>query len=463
MAYAIMRFEKHSITEVGGLAGSLAHTFRSRYTPNADPKRIADNETLVGVSDPHQVVEAIQSRYPKKPKKNNVGCYEFMVTYSPEADIDPAAYFDRAISWLEKEFGAENVVSVVRHNDETTPHIAAYVVPIDPDTGRLNARRWTGGKALCSALQTRFWEHTGRDYGLERGVKGSQAKHMTIAHWYGAHQSLDERENVLKAREKELSQREKELSAATRSLKADLSDLSERETALEARAAEMADSYMQQQKDLSQQREAVQNQMSRSSAAESRVRRAEVRLSERESALDQRQAALDARDIELEKRREKISETEQKLAALERELASRGVKLAGGEAALVKRQAEIDNAGQKLQERLQEARKQQEQWKALQDDWLSSHAPVELSRVQRLSLEFAEMPEQRRMDAMGELYQQDRATADAVHRLGWVSYDTGHVTPEGRRVLVERGGIQEHEKRLDEWPLSGLDRGPDGP
>ena len=30
------------------------------------------------------------------------------------------------------------------HRDESTPHMYAYVVPLDESTGRLNARRWLG-------------------------------------------------------------------------------------------------------------------------------------------------------------------------------------------------------------------------------------------------------------------------------------------------------------------------------
>lgn len=440
MAYAIMRFEKHKAANLSSLAGSLSHTFRSRFTPNADPEKRLDNETLVGVSDPHAIIEAVRGRFPDKIKSNNVGCYEFLIAYSPEADIDPAAYFDRAISWLQSEFGVENVVSVERHNDESTPHLAAYVVPIDPDTGNLNARRWTGGKALCSAMQTRFWEHAGRDLGLDRGIKGSQARHTSIAHWYGAHQTLDERENVLKAREKELSQREKELSAAKRSLQADLSDLSERETALEARAAEMADSYMEQQKDLSRQREALQNSMSRSEKAEIRVNRAESKLSEREAALGQRQAALDARDIELEERRGQISKTEQKLAALERELSARGETLAGGEKALEQRQAEIERAGSILRQKLDAARVAQEQFEQQKAAWIAANRPALPPLVQHL----------KHLETLGTVASAEYLEAQDDSELHDLFCPLDGITKKGRALLDRYKNVQERAEKFEE-------------
>ena len=45
--------------------------------------------------------------------------------------------------------GRKNVVYAGIHQDETTPHMYAYVVPRDPESGRLNAKRWLGrAKAL---------------------------------------------------------------------------------------------------------------------------------------------------------------------------------------------------------------------------------------------------------------------------------------------------------------------------
>lgn len=460
MAYAIMRFEKHKASAVGNLAGSLAHTFRSRFTPNADPERIADNETLVGVSDPKAVIEAIQARYPKKIRSNNVGCYEFLMTYSPDAGIDPDAYFDRSISWLEKEFGAENVVSVVRHNDETTPHIAAYVVPVDPETGNLNARGWTGGKARCSALQTRFWEHAGRDLGLERGVKGSEASHMSIAAWYGEHQSLDQKKQSINAEKQQLEQQKKDLQRRERDIQFDKDDVAERESKLSKKAQELADQFLEDTKELKRESTAVQNRMVRAEKAERRVNKAESRLDEREHSLNQRQAALDSLRVEVEEKHAKMLEQaeilavkEAKLANLERELRERGDKLASGEEVLAERQGEIDKAGKQLQQRLAAAREQQEAW-------LARHQPAALSDAERLSLEFAVMPFKERCTAMNKLWESDNALALAVDRLGWVTYGTGDVTEDGRRVLVERGTAEDQERKLEEWRLDGFDNTP---
>ena len=46
----------------------------------------------------------------------------------------------------------------------------AYVVPRDPESGRLNAKRWLGGAKALRDMQSEFAEQVGRQHGLERGL-----------------------------------------------------------------------------------------------------------------------------------------------------------------------------------------------------------------------------------------------------------------------------------------------------
>jgi hypothetical protein len=62
--------------------------------------------------------------------------------------------FSHAVrDWLVAEFGEANVVSVVLHADESTPHIQAVVVPIKD--GKLCAKHWLDGPARLSKLWSR--------------------------------------------------------------------------------------------------------------------------------------------------------------------------------------------------------------------------------------------------------------------------------------------------------------------
>lgn len=185
MAYAILRTAK--LKSMGAIGGSLAHTYRTRETPNADAQRDHLNEHH-GPGDPDAIREAIRVRLPEKRRKDAVLCLEYFVGASPEffqGEQDGTGYFAAAVDWLKRRHGAENVVAWSVHRDETSPHLVAYVVPLD-EAGKLNAKRFTGGKAALSRMQTDFAETCGRQFGLQRGIEGSKATHTTVREYYGA-------------------------------------------------------------------------------------------------------------------------------------------------------------------------------------------------------------------------------------------------------------------------------------
>lgn len=85
--------------------------------------------------------------------------------------------------WLaEKAGGAENIVTFCLHLDETTPHIHATICPMY--NGRLNSKKFIDGPQGLRRLQTEYAEKVSRKWGLERGVKGSKAKHQTLTEFY---------------------------------------------------------------------------------------------------------------------------------------------------------------------------------------------------------------------------------------------------------------------------------------
>ena len=96
-------------------------------------------------------------------------------------------WMGQSLAWLQHEWGAENVVHVEPHLDETTGHLTGLIVPVDLRTGRLNARAWIGGRASksepgtsrLSGHQTRYAEAV-EDLGLRRGRTGSTATHTTL-------------------------------------------------------------------------------------------------------------------------------------------------------------------------------------------------------------------------------------------------------------------------------------------
>ncbi len=187
MSYAILRAAK--LTTWGNVSSSGGHNWRERETPNADPLRTPGNRSK-GAHSAAELVKRMKARMPAKVRKNAVLGIEYFIGASPEWFTSQSAnrrdeYLDAAEVWLRERHGAENVIAVTRHYDETSPHLCAYVVPIDPDTGRLNASRFLDGVKKLSEMQTEFASQVGARFDLERGIEGSRAKHERVERFYG--------------------------------------------------------------------------------------------------------------------------------------------------------------------------------------------------------------------------------------------------------------------------------------
>jgi len=185
MKYAILRTQK--LKSGQAVRRSLTHAFREQDTPNADPSKTPDN-THIGAQDVGEALDKFNARLPDKVRKNAVLCVEYLVTGSPDAmkamtRQQQDAYFADALKWLQVRHGAENVVYAGVHRDETTPHMYAYVVPLD-ERGKLNCRSFLGGAKALGEMQTDFAKRVGLAHGLERGLEGSKARHTTIGQYY---------------------------------------------------------------------------------------------------------------------------------------------------------------------------------------------------------------------------------------------------------------------------------------
>jgi hypothetical protein len=191
--FAVMRFEK--LKTYGNIGGVEGHCARTRPTPNADPTKSKLNRWLIGSE---HISDAVKARIgERKVRKNAVLAVEFLLTASPDyfrphqtefggtyQEERVKAFEDASLTWLKAEFGTDNVVSAVTHLDEQTPHVHAILVPIDPDTNKLNASRWFDGKKSLAELQTRFALSVNH-LGLRRGKEHSTATHARVSEYYG--------------------------------------------------------------------------------------------------------------------------------------------------------------------------------------------------------------------------------------------------------------------------------------
>ena len=186
--YGILRTAK--IKTRGELKRSLKHGFREQDTPNA-ASELTPNNTYIGGNSSAEVMQHFNERLATQAniRKNAVLGIEYLVTTSSEVINNSTreaqdSYFNAALDWLKEKHGSENVIHAGIHRDEKTPHMYVFVVPID-DKGKLNCRHFLGGsKNVLSDLQTEFHEKVCKKFDLERGIKGSKAKHNRIMDYY---------------------------------------------------------------------------------------------------------------------------------------------------------------------------------------------------------------------------------------------------------------------------------------
>jgi 5S rRNA maturation endonuclease (ribonuclease M5) len=195
MPHAIARIAK---LKSGNVGASGQHTRRAYQTPNANPE--ISNVRFIGQPDSPDLPSLetiVRERIGDQTiRKNGVLCVEMLLTASPEYfrpdDPSKAGYyeperladFQQAVhSWLDKEYG-DRIVRAELHLDESTPHVHAYFVPLD-ERGKLNCRGIFGGREKLSQFQDSY-ANALSPLGLERGIKGSRAKHTTIKQYYAA-------------------------------------------------------------------------------------------------------------------------------------------------------------------------------------------------------------------------------------------------------------------------------------
>lgn len=194
--YAIYRTAK--IKTAAQVAASANHMTRAVDTPNADPDRAHMNRILIGGDDPAadvmRLLPTVGQRDPDTDKMlrrtNSVLAIEILITTSPEwwdtaTDAQKIAWEFDSMNWLKAEYGEANIAHLRLHGDETTPHITGYIVPLDPDTGALNCRRWLGERQQLRDQQTAYAASV-EHLGLQRGVRGSTATHEAVRRVYGA-------------------------------------------------------------------------------------------------------------------------------------------------------------------------------------------------------------------------------------------------------------------------------------
>ena len=212
MGYAVLHLEKAKGTE----SRMSAHIERTVHPKNADRTRTHLNRELVqfpeGVRNRTQAIahriETAGIR--RKVSANQVKAIRILLTGSNkdmkqmEAEGRIEDWCNDSLKWIRETYGEQNLVSAVLHMDEKTPHIHATVIPIVTGERRKAGQEEQNGKKkyrkknpqdvrLCAddvmaRHRLKHYQDTYAQamnkYGLQRGVDGSLARHISTMQYY---------------------------------------------------------------------------------------------------------------------------------------------------------------------------------------------------------------------------------------------------------------------------------------
>ena len=212
MGYAVLHLEKAK-----GADGAMStHIERTVHPKNADRKRTHLNRELVqfpeGVKNRTQAIaHRIETAgIKRKVGTNQVKAIRVLLTGSNknmkqmEADGRLDDWCNDNLKWLRETYGERNIVSAVLHMDEKTPHIHATIIPIVTGERRKARKEEQNGKKkyrkkstqdvrLCAddvmaRHRLKHYQDTYAQamskYGLQRGIDGSLAKHISTMQYY---------------------------------------------------------------------------------------------------------------------------------------------------------------------------------------------------------------------------------------------------------------------------------------
>ena len=226
------------------------HIERKIIPKNADPTRTHLNRVLVEYPDGiHGRDEAIAHRLNTADIRRKIthdqvrvvrvvlsGTHEDMMNIQEKGELDE--WCNDSIQWLQATFGKDNVVAAHLHMDEKTPHIHAAVVPIvtgerrkakkEQADGKRKYRKKTNSVRLCADdlfnRQTLVAYHDNyarvmAKYGLQRGVRGSEARHTTTMQYY---RDLKKKNEVLETETRLLQEKKAEAQEELKQVKAEI-------------------------------------------------------------------------------------------------------------------------------------------------------------------------------------------------------------------------------------------------
>lgn len=216
MAKIVARMMKLKAENLKGIEIHNQRETENHSNKDIDVERSHLNYDLVNpqkINYKKQVSEFIKKKRTSQRtvRKDAVLVDEWILTSSPdffEGLTDSQPFFETCLAYFEKRCGKENVQYAVVHLDESTPHMHLGIVPMT--NGRLNHKMMFDRHSLI-AIQgelPQFLQEQG--FSIERGVKGSERKHLTVPEYKELQEELHSFEQAITQTDKLLAEKNKE-------------------------------------------------------------------------------------------------------------------------------------------------------------------------------------------------------------------------------------------------------------
>lgn len=392
MSYAVLHIMKAS----GSCNAIARHIERSTQPDNAHPElRHLNRDDFIrypeGVGG---LGEAIQHRLDhagltRKIGKNQVLALHVLLTSDGDALRRLADegrlndWAETSVEWVKQTFGEANVVGAHLHMDEQTPHLHVTVVPIvtaerkkKASEAKVQKRYRTkpkgGARLSANDIMTRdnltrfqdtYAEAMAR-FGLERGIRGSEARHVDQHEYY----------RQCQLQKKDLEQDVAALSTEKKQLDTETQSLEKRKKELERGNRWMDKTF------------------SETKAANAEMTRQNSELAKRKSELEKSNSSLSANNTSLTAEKEALESDKEKLAGEVADIEADKSRLIAERSTCAE---EAETARQEKETALREAAEAKSQRDANRKDALSNFANrFTGSKTKRLETELAQSQEE---------------------------------------------------------------------
>lgn len=198
--------------------GVLKEAYRElrKYKNNVDTSLSMNNYSMEGIKSSKEALKRVDARCAevmngrKMQKQTNVivSCAYTLPEYFYDKPVDEQRKcFDAVYRFIQDRYGKENVIDGVVHNDETTPHMTVYTVPVT--TSRKTGNITVSSASLCTQKEFNTFHKDLESYmEKEFGVKGLALNGRTKGNF--TLEELKERTRVKEEQDKRAEELDKE-------------------------------------------------------------------------------------------------------------------------------------------------------------------------------------------------------------------------------------------------------------